>query len=198
MKKSKEKLEDAVELKQKFKRASEDEKQKINLEVKRNEEKFTAADLNSKGVSRYQSDDLDGAIKFFRQAIKIAPQYSAPWSGLGWIHNDRGEYDKAIECFRKAVELYDQFAPAWNGLGCAYNYKGTDEWVAEHYVKAIEYCRKAIALDAKYAAPWNGLGCAYGGLGNFKKSYEAYKRAVELEPEVETYKKNLEAAQNRL
>ena len=197
--KGKDKLEDAVklnqdqdiyiaqndaelaELKEKYKNASEPERAEINKEVKRNEEKFTATQLHSKGAARYQLDDLDGAVELFNQAIATDPLYSAPWSGLGWIHNDRKEYDKAIECFKKAIELYDLFAPAWNGLGCAYNYKGTNEHNSDYYNKAIEYCQKAVELDPNYAAPWNNLGYAYDKLKNYEKAIECYNKAIELD-----------------
>ena len=198
LKKSKDKLEDAVklnkdqevyetqndaelaDLKEKYKKASEPEKEEINKEVKRNEEKFTATQLNAKGTMRYQLDDLDGAIEFFNQAIATDPLYSAPWSGLGWIHNDRKEYDEGIKCFQKAIELYDAFAPAWNGIGCAYNYKGKIENNPEYYHKAIEYCQKAIELDPDYAAPWNNLGYAYDKLKNYEQAIECYQKAIEL------------------
>ena len=169
-----------AELKEKFKTATEPEKVEINKEVKRNEEKFTATQLNESGIARYQRDDFEGAIKFFNQAIATDPLYSAPWSGLGWVHNDRGEYDKAIECFQKAVELYESFAPAWNGLGCAYNYKGTNEHKPEYYHKAIEYCRKAIELDRDYAAPWSNLGYAYDKLKEYDRAIECYNKGLAL------------------
>ena len=200
LRKGKDKLEDAVKLnqdqevytaqndaelaalKEKYKKAAtETEKIEINKEVKRNEEKFTATQLNSKGAMRYQLDDLDGAAEYFNKAIETDPQYSAPWSGLGWIHNDRQEYDKAIECFQKAVALYDAFAPAWNGMGCAYNYKGTIEHKPEYYEKAIEYCQKAIQLDPNYEAPWNNLGYAYDKLKNHEKAIECYNKAISLD-----------------
>ena len=198
--KGKDKLEDAIklnkdqseytaqndaelaELKEKFKTATEPERQVINKEVKRNEEKFTATQLHADGVSRYQRDDLDGAIKFFNQAIETDPLYSAPWTGLGWIHFDRGQYDDAIKCFQHAIDLYDQFAPSWNGLGCAYNYKGAHENNPEYYRKAIEFCRKAIELDHDYAAPWNNLGYAYDKLKDYDKAIECFNKGIDLDP----------------
>ena len=198
--KGKEKLEDAIklnkdqeeytaqndaelaELKAKYKTATEPERKVINQEVKRNEEKFTATQLHADGVNRYQLDDLDGAIKFFKKAIEIDPLYSAPWTGLGWIHFDRRQYAEAIKCFQQAIDLYDQFAPSWNGLGCVYNYKGTDEKNPAHYQKAIEFCRRAIELDREYAAPWNNLGYAYDKLKDYDRAIECFKKGIELDP----------------
>ena len=209
LKKSKEKLEDAVKvnkeqevyetqnttelanLKEQYKKASEPEKEKINKEVKRNEEKFTAIQLNSKGIMRYQLDDLDGAMALFNQAIAADSQYAAPWSGLGWIYNDRGEYDKGIECFQKAIKLHNAFAPAWNGIGCAYNYKGKIENNPEYYNKAIAYCQKAIKLDPTYAAPWNNLGYAYEKLKNYKMAISCYQKAIKLNDKDEVPWSNL-------
>ena len=198
--KSKDKIEDAIklnkdqeeytakndaelaELKEKFKTATEPERQVINKEVKRNEEKFTATQLHADGVNRYQLDDLDGATKFFNQAIAVDPLYSAPWTSLGWIHFDRGQYDEAIKCFQHAIDLYDEFAPSWNGMGCSYNYKGTNENRPDYYQKAIEFCRRAIELDRNYAAPWNNLGYSYDKLKDYDRAIECFKKGIELDP----------------
>lgn len=216
LKKSKEKLEDAVKvnedqiksetknetelanLKEQYKKASEPEKEKINQEVKRNEKKFTAIQLNAKGTIRYQLDDLDGAMTFFNQAIATDPQYGAPWSGLGWIHNDHGEYDKGIECFQKSIKLYADFAPAWNGVGYAYSYKAKIENNPDYYNKAIAYYQKAIKLDSTYAAPWNNLGYVYEKQKNYKMAISCYQKAIKLNNKDEVPWSNLGNAYEEL
>lgn len=161
-------------LKERYKKASEPERQEINQEVKRNEEKFTATQWNEKGIQNYTKGDYTAAIDCYKKAVETDSKYSAPWSGLGWVYQDQKEYDKAIESFQKAIDLYAEFAPSWNGLAYAYNYKG-------EYDKAIGYCQKAVELDATYAAPRNNLGYAYSKLGRYDEAIACYQKAIELD-----------------
>ena len=159
-------------LRKQYKDTEDDNKRKeIVAAIKRNEEKVTASQLYQRGSECYNRGDLAEATKFYNQAIEMDKMYAAPWTGLGWIYNDKEEYLKAIECFRKSVELYDSFAVPYNGLSYAYNY-------SKDYNKAIEYGNKAVQLDSGYAAAWNNIGLAYNNLGNLDKAVEYYNKAI--------------------
>ena len=180
-----------AELKERYKTASEAQKQEINREVKRNEDEFTAVQWNDKGMERCDRKDYQGAIEHFRKAIELDPKYALPWNNMGYAYGDLGDYNKEIECYRKAIELDPTFADPWYNMGCTYGEMG-------EYNNSIECHRKAIELNPKYAAPWNDMGTAYYHLGNYQKAVECLRKAVELEPESERYQRNLEAAKAKL
>ena len=58
--------------------------------------------------------------------------------------------------------------------------------------------KKALKITPNDASAWAGLGFAYDGSEDYSNSHEAYKKAVELDPNNETYKKNLETAKQKL
>ena len=163
-----------AELKERYKTASEAQKQEINREVKRNEDEFTAAQWNEKGMERYNRKDYQGAIEYFRKAIELDHKYASPWNNMGSAYGYLGNYNKEIECYRKAIELDPKFAYPWNNMGYAYGALGD-------YHKEIEYCQKAIELDQKFSSPWNNMGEAYDSLGNYNKAIECCRKAIELD-----------------
>ncbi|MBO6291172.1 MAG: tetratricopeptide repeat protein [Selenomonas sp.] len=198
-----------AELKERYKTASEAQKQEINREIKRNEDEFTAAQWNEKGIERYNRKDYQGAIEYYRKAIELDPKYARPWNNMGIAYGKLGDYNKEIEYCRKAIELDPKYASPWNNMGYAYghlgdynkeiecyrkaieldpkdaypwNNMGHAYWELGDYNKAIECCRKAIELDPTLASPWNNMGYAYGSLGDYNKEIECCRKAIELDP----------------
>ena len=128
-----------AELKERYKTASESQKQEINREMKRNEDEFTAAQWNEKGMERYNRKDYQGAIEYFQKAIELDQKYAIPWNNMGRVYDTLGDYNKAIECHSKAIELDPKDEAPWNNMGYAYVQLGD-------YQKAVECFRKAVEL----------------------------------------------------
>jgi len=180
-----------AELKERYKTASEAQKQEINREVKRNEDEFTAVQWNEKGVERYNRKDYQGAIEHFRKAIELDPKYASPWNNMGGAYGALGDHNKEIEYCRKAIEIDPKDAYPWINMGFAYNELG-------NYNMAIECYRKAIELDQKNAYPWNNMGVAYGELGDYNKAIGYYRKAIELDPKYATPWINMGFAYDKL
>ena len=180
-----------AELKERYKTASESQKQEINREMKRNEDEFTAMQWNEKGMERYNRKDYQGAIEYFRKAIELDPKFANPWNNMGVAYGDWGDYNKEIECCRKAIELDPKHAYSWNNMGVAYETLGD-------YNKAIECFRKAAELDPKFATPWSNMGVAYGYLGDYNKAIECCRKAIELDPKYTNPWNNMGFAYNAL
>lgn len=163
-------------LKEKYKNASRFEREKINMEIKHNEEQFVAVQWNDKGLKFYNQNDLENAIKCFNKAIEANSNYASSWNGLGYIYNHKRDFDKAIEYCYKAIEIDSNYAMAWNNLGYAYNYKGT-------FDKAIECYKRAIELNPTEIVPQINLGNVYEGIKNYDEAIAMYQKALILAPD---------------
>ena len=105
-----------------------------------------SADLTTKGYKLWQSGSLAEAAKRFERAVKLDPENSNAWNGLGWANFNQGHVDEGRKAFEKCVELAPDNAAALNGLGQIY--------VATGEIEKAE----PVLLKAKRApAAWFGL-----------------------------------------
>lgn len=162
-------------LKQKYKTASNSEREKISAELKHNEELFTATMWSEKGFELYSKNDFKGAVECFNSAVKINPNYAVAWAGLGCVANYQREFDKAIEYCYKAAELDKNSSSTWNNLGYAYSYKGNLE-------RAVECYKQAIEIDPANAIAQVNLGNVYDSSKNYDAAVECYQKALEISP----------------
>lgn len=61
--------------------------------------------LNYRGLARARSNDLEGGIKDFDEAIRIDPQFVRPYCNKGLSLYKLGDKLKARTCFDKAIEV---------------------------------------------------------------------------------------------
>ena len=162
-------------LKEKYKTASDTERQEINKEVKSNEDEFTAAQWVEKSVELLNKKDYDGAVEACFKAIDIDPQNASAWISLGDVYTYQWKYDKAIEYYNKALELDPKNALAWHNLGRAYGFN----WQGD---KGMESYNKALELNPKYRPSWFHLGWSYRDKGQYDKAIECFRKAVDLDP----------------
>ena len=97
-------------LKEKYKTATESQKQEINQEVKRNEREFEAEEWNRKGRAFYVKGKYAQAIECYLKAVELAPNNSNYWNNLGQAYGDTGDKDNWIRCMNKAIDLNVQNA----------------------------------------------------------------------------------------
>ena len=162
-------------LKEKYKTATESQKQKINQEVKRNEREFEAEEWNRKGRAFYVKGKHAQAIECYLKAVELAPNNSNYWNNLGQAYGDTGDKDNWIRCMNKAIDLNVQNAYPYSNLGVYHYNEG-------NYEKAKGYFEKAIELKPDFATAWGNLGNTYGHLGNKEKYLECHRKAVAFDP----------------
>ena len=128
------------------------------------------------GNTHYNKGELDQAIKHYKKAVDVKPDYHAGFYGLGIAYFGKGQFVEAIECFKKAVELKPDYHEAWAFMGNAYDDKG-------EFAEAIECFKKAVELKPDYHEAWTLMGNAYDDKGEFAQAIECFKKAVELKPD---------------
>ncbi len=164
-----------AKLKARYMTSNEKKRQEIDLKIKQNEEKFTAANWFKKGLDFYEKNNYQKAIECYKKAIESNPKFAYAWNGLGVAYGKLGSYQKEIEYYQKAIELNPNISMAWNTLGVAYGN-------LENHQKEIECCQKAIELSPNFAAAWNNLGNVFFAQGYYQKAKEHYQKAIESNP----------------
>lgn len=67
-----------------------------------------------------------------------------------------------------------------------------------NYQQAIKDCHTALSIDPSYSKAYGRLGLAYSSLQRHKEAKESYQKALEMEPDNESYKNNLQVAEEKL
>ena len=86
----------------------------------------------------------DAAVKSYKQAIIIKPDYAEAYYNMGVALKEQGKLEEAIEAYKKALAIKPDYAEAHNNIGNALKDQGKLE-------EAIEAYNKAISIKPDYA-----------------------------------------------
>lgn len=150
------------------------------------------------GIYRYKKE-YDLADKYYQEELKLDPD--SPWVNSNYSNFliETGNYDKAIEYGKRSLSLMD-FGMGHYVLSNAYYKKAYDLcWNKKDYYEAEKYFTLSIEEYPNNANVYYGLGICYRFIsydkkdkGLLKKSEEALKKAIQLKPDHELAKKELE------
>lgn len=133
-----------------------------------------ARDYFLQGCSYYELEMYNEAIKFYKEAIKLNPDFTEAFVDLGITYYKLGEYSNAIEVYKKAVRLNPHSSSIYNKLGSAYIIHGS-------YSKALDSFKKAVEIDPKNPVPHYNLGIAYYLNGKRDTAFKEYTILKELD-----------------
>lgn len=135
------------------------------------------------GNSYYHLGDYDKAIAYFRQVLKIDPDYTEGKRNLGVALRDQGKNQGeklnnltgAITLLEEALGYLPDDFTTYHLLGVAYGQKGET-------MKAITFFKKEIELAPKNASAYFNLGIAYQHAGDEANAKISFDKAKEIDP----------------
>lgn len=101
------------------------------------------------------------------------------------------KFVEALEMYSKAIQL-DGSNPVFYCNRAAAHSK-----MNNHHL-AIEDCQRAIDMDPSYSKAYGRMGLAHSSLEKHREAVENFKKALELEPDNESYKSNLQIAEDKV
>ena len=132
---------------------------------------------------RYKKEDNEEAIKLFKKAIAIDPNYALAWAGLGDAYAQRPDrygysswwLDSARIVINKSIEIDSSSAEAYKALGNVYLLKGYKDSSLTAYLRAVKF-------NSNYLPAITQVGRAYFLRGEFSKSIPWYNNAIHGDP----------------
>jgi len=102
------------------------------------------------------------------------------------------------EKFVDALDMYSK-AIALDGSNPVFycNRAAAHSKMNNHHL-AIEDCQRAIDMDPSYSKAYGRMGLAHSSLDKHKEAVENFKKALELEPDNDSYKSNLQIAEDKV
>ncbi|HKD85104.1 MAG TPA: winged helix-turn-helix domain-containing protein [Terriglobales bacterium] len=135
---------------------------------------------------RRTHDDLNQAYNYFRQAVKLDPNYARAWSALAWVLIARAEnaegagfeegYREARAAAEKALHVDPGLAEAQAAIG---RIKRSYDW---DWAGADAAFQKALALEPQNSVVLLGASSLEASLGKFDEAVALNRRAVDIDP----------------
>jgi len=145
----------------------------------------------SKAYSYYKSardavyaQDLDGAIRYMREAVETDPTFIAGHIYLASLYTLTGRLDMSITQLKKAISADPENVDARNELGAAY-------FERRMFKPAIKEFERAIAIDSRNAMSYSNIAAAYEKQNNLDEAAKMLKEALRLDPDYAMAHKNL-------
>lgn len=164
---------------------SPEERAQISRPVSISPDAYTAYLQGRYYLDRKGKEDIERAISFFGQALRIEPDYALAWVGLSLAHGTQADYSyvtveegysKARKEGERALQLDSTIADAHTNMG----------WIRKNYdldwVAADASFRRAVELEPRNAAALRGASSLAYTLGRFEEAISLGQRAIELDP----------------
>lgn len=136
-----------------------------------------AVDLFKKGLDNQRKGKNDQAIKYFEQALQIAPNFYAAHNELGMAYKQAGREDQAEKEFLRAHELNRSDADPLINL--------TGLYIDENKpAQAVASGEKAVKANSRSAPAFLTLGMALYKFAMLDRAEAALKKALELAPKM--------------
>lgn len=89
------------------------------------------------GIAYHQLGELDHALKYYKQAEKLNPEYAEAINNIGTVYYSRKNYRRAISEYEKALKLRPDSAPFLSNLGTAYFARKKFQEASDTYLQAL-------------------------------------------------------------
>ncbi|HEU4712020.1 MAG TPA: tetratricopeptide repeat protein [Pyrinomonadaceae bacterium] len=135
---------------------------------------FTANAYSNRGLARYRTGDLEGAIADLDQAIRIRPTLAIAYLNRAAVKRAVGESDAAMKDLDRAVALKSDFFEALSNRGSLRHDLGDPQG-------ALVDLNRAIELNDRVAETFYQRGYVYLGLKQFDTAIANFDRALRLD-----------------
>ncbi len=143
------------------------------------------------GDARRKLGDLSVAEAAYRRALELRAGFPAALRGLAGILVDRNQPADAVSLYQQAIRAEPGQFLNFYELGLVYYQLGD-------YHAAREQLVRAIALRPQTAQLHNDLAAVYVKLQRFDEAVRHYRQALELDPDLQDARVNLEKVERFL
>ena len=115
------------------------------------------------------------AEKYFKQIIRLYPNYHQAYYNFAKFQQDVFKYEEAIKLYSIAIELNSDIKENYYNMGFCYMQLGKN-------IDAINYFSKAIQLDSSFLLAYHARAYLYGLIGETGKARLDWKNCLMLNP----------------
>ena len=136
-------------------------------------------------------DDLDEARHVYVTILSRDQSNVDARNGLGCVLERKGEYIEALEHFMEAHRLEPSNEQIETNLGIVLDKLDMDDEAERHLARVMERA-------PGFGVAFNAMGCFLSRRGKYIEAADIFTTAIELEPDNDRYRRNLELAQSMI
>jgi|GEM_PF-6886830 len=129
------------------------------------------------GIALQYKGDLEGAIKEYREALRLNSDSPVVRKNLGFALWAKGDFEGAASHLREVVRAKPDYPLAHYNLGVALQAKGDGDDSLSEY-------RDAVRLRPDFPEAHTNLGSALQSKGELNQAILEYRQAVHLKPDL--------------
>jgi len=154
--------------------------------------------LNTLGAALLSAGNVDDAARLFERALKANPRYTNARYNLANALAEQQRWERAAAEFRKVLADNPDDSGARQHLGEVLRLWGDERAQAGRFEEAATLLRESLDFRQDDAVLHSDLGAVLARLGRIREAVPEFEAALRLDPQLETAKRNLEAARARL
>ena len=173
--------------------------------------------FNLTGVCYAGLGQLEDAVKSYKEALIINPNYYKAHYNLGGVFQEMGELDEAVQSYLKSLMIEPNYVEAHNNLGNVYRELGDFDHALQSYENAIainpkyiearyslaitlqhvgnldsiKHFEKILFLKPDFAEAHNNLGVVFKENSQLDAAVNSYKNAINIKPDYAEAHNNL-------
>ena len=135
------------------------------------------------GVALSRTDDYDGAIAKFAEAIAIVPACAECYHNTGHAYAQKKDWDKSEQAYKKAIEIRPDYIEAYNGLSQIYTLQKKFDEAQAASQKAAELAMAAGGTGGGGGteAVFN-VGVTAWNAGKAEEAKKAFEEVLKIDP----------------
>jgi tetratricopeptide (TPR) repeat protein len=146
---------------------------------------------NDLGKQLEASDQVQEAIRYYKQALRLYPDFADAHNDLGTALAQTGRIGEAIAYYQQALRIRPNYAEAHYNLGIALEQTGNIESAIRHY-------QQALRIKPDFPEPHNNLGIDLAQAGKIEEAIAHFEQALRIKPDYAEAHCNLGIALERV
>jgi protein O-GlcNAc transferase len=143
-----------------------------------------------RGLCHAKQGNMSPACVALNMALELNPSSTTSLNGVGDMCYKSNNFVGAVDCYGPSL------AKRKKQPEIMFRY-GTSLWLLDRWSEAISVLEQYTTLVPNDPAGWNNLGVVLREKGEVVRALECYKRALQIDPDLEEPRKNLETAMNK-
>jgi len=145
----------------------------VDMGMYKTPESELAMKYYEQALDHHSKDDLKGAIKLYKKAVKEEPQFAEAYDNMGVCYRRLGDFKNAISNYEKSIEIYPEGVMAHLNLGIIYG-------IQKDYSSALAEYKTVQDLESDNPEGYYGTIDIYLNKGDYKLAIENSIKTLEI------------------